>query len=215
MAFYVPLSATSILALGANSIIAAGISRMPLALESLAAWPVLTGVTFLVRSFGVSYNEVVVALVERPRSYLPIRRFAFGLAGWTTLGLCVFLLPPVKTVWFEEVIGISPSLAAMVQKSIWLVLPLPAFACLQSWFQGMVLHGRRTRSVTEAVVVFLLVLAATLLVGVAWGAVAGLYVGAAALALAEGTRTLWLWWRSGRVRAWLRHPAEEGQRTRS
>jgi hypothetical protein len=199
--FFLPLALTSLLSLGANSVISAGMGRMPMPLESLAAWPVVTGIMFCVRSLGVSYNEVVVALAERAGAYVPLRRFTLGLALFTTLGLVVFVLPPARVLWFEGLSGLSPQLAALAQTSIWLALPLPALAAFFSWFQGLVLHSRHTRCVTEAMIVFLVVLVAVLWAGVWWGRTTGLYFGMAAMVIAESGRTGWLWWRSGGARA--------------
>ena len=56
---------TSLLSLLVQPIGAAALSRMPQAIESLATWSVVGGLIFMLRSFGVAYNEVVVALLEQ------------------------------------------------------------------------------------------------------------------------------------------------------
>ena len=43
----------------------------------------------------------------------------------------------------------------MVWTSLFLMLPMPALAVIQSYFQGVVLYSRRTRSITESVSIFL------------------------------------------------------------
>ena len=68
--FYIPLSLTQLLLLLASPLGAAAMSRMPMALESLAAWPVVGGLSFIMRSFGGAYNEVVVTFIERLRARL-------------------------------------------------------------------------------------------------------------------------------------------------
>lgn len=198
--FYVPLSLTSLIFFVARPIAIASIARMPAALDSLAAWPVVTGVIFLVRSFGVAYNEVVVTLLDESGSSRVLRRFTFLLAGLTTGGLLLFAGTPFSGFWFAKVTGLSQPLAQLAQMSVWFALPLPALSVLQSWNQGIILHSRRTRSITEAVILFLAVDVALLSVGVAWGKAAGLYVGLAALSTGELLRNSWLGWRSRRAR---------------
>jgi hypothetical protein len=73
---------------------------------------------------------------------------------------------------------------------------MPAVAVLQSWYQGLIVHSRRTRGITEAVVVYLLISGVVLVGGVLWGRVAGLYVGLAAVSLGRIVQTAWLWYRS-------------------
>lgn len=210
LAFYVPLSLTSVISLAASPLGSAAMSRMPNALESLAAWPVVNGVSFMFRSFGFAYNEVVLALVDEPRSMARLRRFALVVAAATTAGLLLLLIPAVGALWLRGVIGLSDSLAGIAQRSLWFAVPLPALSVLQSWLQGMIVHGGRTRGITEAVGLSLLIMAVVLGSGVAWGGVTGLYVGVAAFALGDIVRTAWLLRRSRPVRSrlWLRDSTE-------
>ena len=82
--------------------------------------------------------------------------------------------------------------------SIGLILAIPTagFAVLQSWFQGLILHGGRTRSITEAVVLFLGSSIILLWIGVTSGEVTGIYWGLASFTIAMFLQTLWLWFRS-------------------
>jgi hypothetical protein len=196
LSFYVPLAMTSLIFLLAQPIGSAAISRMPRPLESLAVWPVVTGLVFMFRSLGVAYNEVVVALLEVPRSYANLRRFAVWLAGASAAALLLMAATPLSNYWFGTVSALSPPLAEMARLGLWLALPLPVFAVLQSWFQGAILHGRRTRGVTEAVVIYLAVSAVLYPAGVVWGKWAGLYIGLAVMAISMAAQTLWLWHRS-------------------
>ncbi|MHB8868954.1 MAG: hypothetical protein ACYC6T_12675 [Thermoleophilia bacterium] len=209
LAFYVPLSLTSVISLTAIPLGSAAMSRMPNALESLAAWPVVTGLSFMFRSFGFAYNEVVLALVDVPRSMRRLRRFALLVAAATSAGLLVLLIPALGGLWFRGVTGLTENLAGIAQKSLWFAVPLPALSVYQSWLQGMIVHGRRTRGITEAVGLSLLAMVAVLATGVAWAGTTGLYVGMAAFAIGDTVRTIWLVRRSGpiRVRLWERDVA--------
>ena len=210
--FYVPLSLTSVVLYAASPILSAGVSRMPAALESLALWPVVTGVLFLVRSLGVSLNEVVVALLDHPHSYVRLRRFTIGLSAATTVVLLLCLIPSLGMLYFQRITGLSGPLATVARYSLWLALPMPAMSVLQSWYQGMVLHSRHTRSITESVVVYLLGSVAVLAAGVLWGGAKGIYVGVAALSAGEVVRTVWLRWRGGPARRELRARDQPSER---
>jgi hypothetical protein len=94
--FYIPLSLTQVLMLVANPIGSAAMSRMPLALESLAAWPTAGAIRYITGGFGGAYNEVVVALVERERSYRQLRRFAVALGVCSTVILVVLTVPSIS-----------------------------------------------------------------------------------------------------------------------
>jgi hypothetical protein len=194
--FYFPLVLTSLLTLIVQPIGSAALSRMPLALSSLAVWPVVSGLIFMLRSMGVAYNEVVVALLDEPQSTQSLRRFAFLLTAGTTVILLAITATPLSSLWFEQISGLEPTLAAMAIAGMWIALPMPALSVFQSWYQGVILHGRRTGGITEAVVVFLVACSALLFAGVTWGRMTGLYVGLAAFVIAMLAQTVWLWYRS-------------------
>lgn len=191
-AFYVPLVMTQLLTLLANPIGSAAISRMPLAIESLAVWSVVTGLAFMLRSMGIAYNEVVVALLDEPGAAQRLKHFAEWLSLLTTAALALIAFTPLSNFWFGTVMGLEPALAKLAGNGLLFALPLPALSVLQSWYQGAILHGRITRGITESVVVYLLMSGMILGIGVAWNQTTGLYVGLTALTLSTAVQTLWL-----------------------
>ncbi len=200
MSFYIPLSLTSVLLFAANPLVSAAVSRMPEAISSLAVWPVVNSVSFIVRSFGVGFSEVVIAVIERPGAVRQLRRFGIVISAVSFAVFAVLAMPPLATPIYGTVVGLKPELVSLLAKYLWLLAPLPLLAVAQSYCQGAILHGRRTRSVTEAVFVFLFATSAMLVAGVLWGGVVGLPVGMAALVLGETLRTGWLWLRSRAIR---------------
>jgi hypothetical protein len=207
-AFYTPLALTSLISLLANPIGSAALSRMPRALESLAVYPVVTGIAFMVRSFGIAFNEVVVALLDEPGSSANLRRFTGLLTGITTGFLLLVAATPLAGLWFGKVVGLSPGLVELARKGIWIVALLPGLNALQSWFTGAIMFGRKTRGITEAVVVFLVVSATCMILGVWWGRTTGVYIGLATLLLSTLAQTIWLFLRS---RAVMRSVAQRDQ----
>jgi len=194
--FYVPLSLTSLILLGARPVLSATISRMPDALDSLAVFPVLTSLTFLFRSTGVAYSEVVIAHLDSTGSARPLRRFGFGLAAVVTVGLVLISATPLSRFWFGTVTGLSETLVRLARSGLWFAVLLPGVSTLRSWLQGIVLHSRRTRSVTEATSFYFVLLVAILCIGIEWSRHSGVYVGLAAMTVGELAGAAWLAWRS-------------------
>lgn len=203
--FYLPLSVTPVMTILAMSIASAAMARMPRPLESLAAWPVVNGLTFLLRSLGFALNEVVVALVGRPQAVPALRRFTIGLAAATTCALGAIALTPLSTLWLAGFTSLEPQLVPLARIGLMIGVLLPGAAVVQSWYQGAIVHSRRTRGVTEAVVIYLATMVAVLGVGRALGNVPGLYVTVAAFALGGVAQTLWLGWRARAVLEDLAH----------
>jgi hypothetical protein len=195
-AFYIPLVMTSLLTLLIQPLGSAALGRMPLALESLAAWPVVSGLIFMLRSMGVAFNEVVVALLDEPLSTKPLHRYTLLLSVGTTSTLLLLAATPLSRLWLENFSALSPELAALARNGLWVGLLLPGLNSLQSWYQGALLNSGKTRGISEAVAIFLLSTGLVLIGGVAWGEITGLYVGLAAFSFGMLSQTIWLWVRS-------------------
>jgi hypothetical protein len=194
--FYFPLAMTSLLNLLVQPMGSAALSRMPEALESLAVWPVLSGLVFMMRSLGVAFNEVVVALSDEPRSARALRGFSVVLTVGSTLLLMLVAGTPLSTIWFGRVTGLAAPQVSLAQSALWFALPLPGLSAMMSWFQGVILHSRRTRGITEAVAIYLVVSGIMLAAGVVWGEATGLYVAWTAFSIGSVLQTFWLWLRS-------------------
>ena len=194
--FYTPLMLTPLLNFISLPLAAAAMSRMPNALESLAAWPVLSGSALTVRSLGFAYNEVMVALLDCRRPVPALRRFAWGLALVTTLVLLAGAATPLGLWWFARGSALPETLARLAWRSLWWLVPMGAVTVWQSYHQGVLVHAQRTRAVTESMAVLLVTTATVLGIGVAWRSLPGL--GFAALALTTGgvAQIAWLAHRS-------------------
>ncbi len=205
--FYLPLSLTPVMTILAMPLASAAMSRMPLALESLAAWPVVNGLTFTLRSMGFAFNEVVVALVGRPHAVPHLRRFALALGAATSCALALIALTPLARVWLVDVTALAPHLVPLARTGLVLGILMPAAAVGQSWFQGAIVHGRKTRGVTEATIVYLASMIAVLTAGRLYGLVPGLYVTVVALLVGNVAMMLWLRYRARELLARLARAA--------
>lgn len=193
LVFYVPLALTSLISMLVSPIGSAAISRMPHALESLAAWPVVSGTLFLLRSGGVAYKEVVIASLDAPAARRVLRRFTALLIAASTVFLLLVAVTPLSTVWFVQIMALAPDLAAMGRLALLLGVAFPTVATLDSWFQGQLLHARRTRSITAAVVLYILAIGAGMTLGVVTALAPGIYVAVVVLQFAWAAQVAWLW----------------------
>ncbi len=200
LAFYLPLMLSPLIAFLTMPITAAAVSRMPLALDSLAVWPALTGLVFTLRSVGFALNEVVVSLLERPHARAALARFTLLLAATTSGILLVLAATPLGGLWFAGVAGLPPNLVALAVVGLVLCLPMPALSAFQSLYQGTLVHAHRTRGVTESVAVLLGTTLLLLGAGIAYGRMAGLLVGLTAFVVGNGAQTLWVMRRAGEAR---------------
>jgi len=197
--FYLPLLVTPMIMFLSMPMMSAAMSRMPEAIPSLAVWPVLGGMVFALRSLGFALNEVVVAQLESPRPVPALRRFTILLATSTSAVLLLAAATPLGALWLGGVSALTPPLAALGGVALWLAWPMPALSTIHSWFQGALLHGHRTRGITESVVAMLAVSAAVLVAGIAWGRVSGIHVAMVAMVTGAVAQAAWLRLRARQV----------------
>jgi hypothetical protein len=205
--FYTPLALTPLFLFAGLPITSAALGRMPLALDSLAAWPVVNGLAFTVRSLGFAFNEVVVSLLEKPREAQALQRFAWGIAVVGSLALGFLAATPLASLYFADVSALPAHLRPLAGKALWILVPLPAITALQSLYQGALVHHRRTRAVTESVLVFLGILVLLQGAGVATQRWTGLHLAFVALVCANAAQLVWLWLRGRHAYVSLTGPA--------
>ena len=165
VSFYAPLALTSFLVLASQPTVTffMGQSRFPI--ESLAVLPVIYGLTFIFRSLGLSYLEVVITLIGREREHVAmVRNFSVGLGLFTASGLGLIAFTPLAWVWFHDVSGLSRELTEFALIPIRILAILPGLSVLLAFERGLLVHARRNTSITWATLVELVSLAVILAV---------------------------------------------------
>ncbi|MFH0943707.1 MAG: hypothetical protein V2A76_00765 [Planctomycetota bacterium] len=198
--FYIPLALTPLLTLIIQPAGAAAMSRMPLTLESLAAWPAVHGLVFLLRGVGFAFNEVVVALAGEPGGKRALRRFAGMLAAVTVTLLAIIGLTPLGEIWFGKVSGLSDTLTGISSTAILIAVLMPGYQVFQSWYQGLLVHHRRTRAVSEAVALYVCLALLGLFLGTRFATIAGIHWAIGTFVFSGLCQT---WWLRHRARACL------------
>ena len=111
--------------------------------------------------------------------------FALTLAGFTLGGF-----------WLGHLSALPPRLVALGLAAVWVGSAFPAVSALQSWYQGIIVHSRATRAVTESVAISLGVIVVLLGIGVALRRWDGLPVAMLALVTGNAAQVGWLRYRA-------------------
>ena len=197
--FYLPLAVTTIIDFLDRPLGVAGITRMPLVLESLALWPVVSGLLMPFRNIGHSYKEVVVTMLDKPGFQAPLRKVALSIGSISALAFIITVFSPLSSWIFSDLFAIPPSLLPLAKSAIWLTLPFPFLSALQSWFQGVVIFQRKSRRVTESIGLYLLTFSSVVGIGIYSGGFPGLYVVMAAVLAAAIIENCYLGYHARRL----------------
>lgn len=191
--FYSPLALTSTVMFSTAPLINFALARSSDPVETLAAWSVVNGQLLVVRSFGFSLQEVIVALLDGPAAMKALRRFAITLAGASLALLLTIAFTPLAPWWQQQIAGLSEELTALAVPALQLAALLPVLAVIQSWLRGIVVTGKATGAIAQATVINLGVLMTVLLLGAKGGWLPGTSLAAVALTASQLVESVWLW----------------------
>ncbi len=149
--FYAPLALSILLIFVRRPILSMGLARAADPLASLAIWPVLTGVLFLVSSMAIASQEVVITLIDEQNGFPALRRFTHWLCLSLTALLALFSFSPLSAIWFLKVVGLESSLIGMTRLPMILLFIVPGLETILAWNRGLLVHANRTQVISQAV----------------------------------------------------------------
>jgi len=149
--YYIPLALTPLIGLSVHPMVTFFLGHAPQSLESLAIMPVLYALTFLFRALGLSMPEVALTLLEEDRGHrLAVRNFSLklGLSLGGVLSLIAFT--PLRTLWFEQLSGLSPELSQMADIPLQILALFPALTVVIGYQRALLINAGITGPISVA-----------------------------------------------------------------
>lgn len=149
--FYWPLLVSSVIALALHPLVNLFLGHSRLPLESLATYPVVTALSFVFRSMGLSYQEVAIALMDGSRQrFHALLRFAVwvGLGAAAAQGLIAFT--PLAARWFGTVGALTPDLVDLSVPALRILAAMPVLSVLLAFCRALLVWCAETRAITWA-----------------------------------------------------------------
>jgi len=151
--FYYPLALTSLIGLGVQPLVIFFVGQSRMAVESLAVLPVVTSFVFVFRALGLSYQEVIIALIgEQKEGFKLLFKFALFLGGILISVLGLFAFTPLADFWFMTVSGLSFSLADFAKLPLMILFFFPALTVLISVQRSVLVSTKNTKPITVGTV---------------------------------------------------------------
>jgi O-antigen/teichoic acid export membrane protein len=147
--FYYPLALTSLLTLGVQPFVTFLIGQSKMPMESFAVMPVVTSFVFIFRGLGLSYQEVVVALIgDNMTEYNQLKKFALKLGSVLAIALMIIAFTPLSEIWFRDVSGLSESLTNFAKAPLMIMSFFPALTVLISFQRAILVMAKETKQIT-------------------------------------------------------------------
>lgn len=149
--FYYPLAMTSILNLGVFPMVTFFMAQSRMPLESLAVLPVIHSLVFILRSLGLSFQEVGIALLgEKQKNYVPLRNFAILLGVVVLILFSIVSFTPLAFLWFNKVSGLSVELSLFALLPTKILTLTPTLMVLLTFLRSIMVSSRKTKQITIA-----------------------------------------------------------------
>ena len=181
--FHLPLAGTSALTFMAQPLIASTLSRLAQPTETLAAWPLVVGLMFMIRAGGMALQEITIAVLEDEANFVPIRRFSWTIVTGTFILTALVAFTPLSSFYLYTLQNASAEVATIAQEGYALFLIMPALVVLVAWMRGILIHRRQTPVINAGMAINLVTMLIVLGLGVVldWP---GITTGALALTFA-------------------------------
>jgi hypothetical protein len=182
--FYYPLALTSLLGLGVQPLVTFFMGNSRMALESLAAFPVVHSLVFIFRGIGLSYQEVGIALMGKGNiNYKLLRNFAFTLGSILVSILAIIAFTPLSSLWYIQVSGLSPTMSKFVLLPTQILCLMPGLTVLLSFQRSVLVVNKKNAPITFATAIEVLAILLILLWSIRYMDMIGIIAATIALIL--------------------------------
>lgn len=179
--FALPLALSGIAMTGESPVVNAGVSRLAHPEVGLAAFGVAMSVAWLIESPVSMMLDASTARAVDRRSFSIMRRYALWWCACLTAIGALVALTPLAGIVFQNLLGVSPDVAAAAKTAMLIFLPWPLAIGWRRLHQGLLIRHGLTRFIGYAVGVRLLTVSTVVLVGVRMSLMSGTALGATAL----------------------------------
>ena len=148
---------------------------------------------FIVRSIGLSYQEVVIALVGKQRqNFSLLRNYAVLLGSVVTVLIALIAFTPLADMWFTGFSGLDRELAGLSYLPLRIMILLPALTVLLNFQRSLFVVNGTTGPISAATAIELIGIIAVLLVCVIFLDMVGVVAASIAFVAGKGMSTLYL-----------------------
>jgi progressive ankylosis protein len=192
--FYYPLAFSSIIALGVRPIISFFVALCESPIDSLAVLPVVYSTSFIFVCFGISLQEVALAVLgDRFEQIDPVKKFARNMIAILTLANTTVAFSPLAAKWFSSVSNLPPDLTGFALIPFRITLFLPALAVIQSIQRAVLVNAKRNAPITWSTTLEVIVIASMMIFFASFTSVSGVIAAMISLVLGRSISNLYLY----------------------
>ena len=192
--YYTPFMLNSIIFILYNPMNSAAMGRLPLALASLATWPVVNGFANMINNLGQACREVTLTYIRHEGAYPVIRKFCIIIGTISVVILCAFCFTPLFNWYLRVVVSLPSDLIQYSKLTLMLLIPVGLTFSLSNMYTGLIAYSGKTISLLTSTIVMLLVVFVGLMAAIFLQPFEGIFVVAGVYLVASIVQLGWLFW---------------------
>ena len=179
--FYLPLAANAVLMTVETPVVIAGVSRLPDAEVQLAAYGVMTALSWWLVNVGAPLIHTGNALGRTHSAFQILRNFSLATCAFATLLSAAIYFTPLYDLSVQGLLGASAPIAQAALPGTQLMLAVSFSIGYRRFYQGVLIRHGYTSIVGWCTLVRALVVIAMVWAGVSVGTLSGATMAGAAL----------------------------------
>jgi progressive ankylosis protein len=190
--FYLPLAVSTLLGSIGEPAVLAAMARSAAPTASLAAFAVAGALGWLARTPLWNAQQVVIAQASSKSRYCQTRKFMIRMGA---VSLCVLALlggPGISDFVFSMIMGIEGESKALAISGFRWMLPLIFLQAMRSLYHGVLIRMGRAQQIQYATMAKMPMMALTLVLGVSYLDLEGIYIAIGSTSISECVEILYL-----------------------
>lgn len=179
--FYLPLAANAVLMSVETPVVIAGVSRLPDAELQLAAYGVLTALSWWLVNLGAPLIHTGNTLGRTRRSFLLLRNFSLATCALATLLAAAIYFTPAYDFVVQGLLGASEPIAKAALPGTQLMVAVSFTIGYRRFYQGLLIRHGYTSIIGWCTLVRVVVVVVAVWAGVSLGSLSGATMAGAAL----------------------------------
>lgn len=198
--FYYPLVLAAFMGFGIHPLVAFFLAHGRMSIESLAVLPVINALIFIFRAVGLSFQEVVIALIgDKNEGFEPLKKFAIRIGSINLLVLTLIAFSPISYLWFKTVSGLTDQLTELSILPTQIMVLIAALTVLISFQRGVQVVNKQTKAIRTASAIEVFGIALILFICISYLDMIGIVASSVALILARIAANIYMGFTNTRI----------------
>jgi len=191
--YYTPFMLNSIIFILYNPMNSAAMGRMPLALASLATWPVVNGFAHMINNLGQACREVTLTYFRHEGVYPVVKKFCIIVGIISVALVLIFAATPLFDWYLRVVVSLPEHLIDYAKNTLSLLIPMGIIFSLSNMYTGVVSYNKKTISLLTSTIAQLSIVFVGLVIAIAVWDGPGIYSVAALSLISSIVQLAWLY----------------------